>query len=209
MRKIWILIIGLLGIFAAQNAFSGDTQGAKSMKDAPAKQEKAIFAGGCFWCMEKPFEELEGVSSVTSGYTGGTTRNPNYGNYGAGGHIEAVEIVYDPTKVSYRQLLDVYWRQIDPTDDGGQFGDRGHAYTTAIFFLDEEQRHLAEDSKRALEEKGIFKKQIVTPIIAASEFFAAEEYHQDFYRKNPIRYNYYRWGSGRDKFLDRIWGDNH
>jgi peptide methionine sulfoxide reductase msrA/msrB len=209
MRKFWILIIGLLGVIAAQNAFTGNDQGAKSMSDDTAKLEKAIFAGGCFWCMEKPFEGLEGVSAVISGYTGGKTRNPDYGNYGAGGHIEAVEIVFDPTKISYRQLLDVYWRQVDPTDDGGQFVDRGHSYTTAIFYLDDEQRRLAEESKRALVEKDIFKKPIITPIIAASEFFAAEEYHQDYYRKNPIRYKYYRYGSGRDRFLDKIWGNNH
>jgi len=209
MRIFWILIIGLLGVVAAQNAFTGNDQGGKSMKENTAKLEKAIFAGGCFWCMEKPFEQLEGVSSVISGYTGGKTRNPDYGNYAAGGHIEAVEIHFDPAKISYQQLLDVYWRQVDPTDAGGQFVDRGHAYTTAIFYLNEEQQRLAEESKQTLEKKGLFGKPLVTPIIPAAEFFAAEEYHQDYYRNNPVRYKYYRWGSGRDKFLDKIWGVKH
>jgi methionine-S-sulfoxide reductase len=174
---------------------------------AAEKRKKAIFAGGCFWCMEKPFEQLDGVFSVTSGYIGGQTENPTYENYGAGGHVEAVEILYDPVKVSYAKLLDVFWRQIDPADSGGQFVDRGHAYTTGIFYLDEEQRQLAEKSKNELADSKLFAKPIVTPILAATKFYPAEEYHQDYYKKNPIRYRIYRGGSGRDQFLEKIWGD--
>jgi peptide methionine sulfoxide reductase msrA/msrB len=173
---------------------------------AAEKTKKAIFAGGCFWCMEKPFEQMDGVVSVTSGYIGGKTENPTYENYAAGGHIEAIEIVYDPAKVSYAKLLDVFWRQIDPTDSGGQFVDRGHAYTSGIFYLDEEQHQQAEKSKHELAERKVFAKPLVTPIVPATRFYPAEEYHQDYYKKNPIRYHYYRNGSGRDQFLEKIWG---
>ncbi len=145
--------------------------------------QKATFAGGCFWCMEKPFEQLEGVRAVVSGYSGGTTENPNYNNYMNGGHIEVVEIVFDPEKISYQELLDVYWRQVDPTDPGGQFVDRGHAYTTAIFFHNDEQQRLAEASREMLSESGVFDKPIVTPILPAAVFYPAEEYHQDYYKK--------------------------
>ncbi|MBN1255327.1 MAG: peptide-methionine (R)-S-oxide reductase MsrB [Deltaproteobacteria bacterium] len=171
-----------------------------------SKLKKALFAGGCFWCMEKSFEELEGVVSVTSGYTGGTSKNPTYKDYASGGHSEAVEIVYDPQNITYTQLLEVFWQQIDPTDPGGQFADRGKAYSTAIFYFDNEQKRLAEESKRALEKKKLFDKPIVTPIIRASTFYKAEEYHQDYYKKNPSHYQLYRNGSGRDQFLAKIWG---
>ena len=180
---------------------------ASSTVAAEVKYEKAIFAGGCFWCMEKPFEQLGGVSSVSSGYTGGTSGNPTYSDYGAGGHIEAVEILFDPERVSYRQLLEVYWQQIDPTDAGGQFGDRGHSYSTAIFYNSPEQQQLAEESKKELQASAIFSKPLVTPILPAEKFYLAEDYHQDYYRKNPIRYRFYRSGSGRDRFLDKIWED--
>jgi peptide methionine sulfoxide reductase msrA/msrB len=168
--------------------------------------KRAIFAGGCFWCMEKPLEEIEGVISVTSGYTGGRTENPTYRDYGEGGHVEAVEVRYDPARVSYRKLLEVFWRQIDPTDAEGQFVDRGKSYTSAIFYLDDDQKRLAEESKADLEERRIFEKAIVTPILPASRFYKAEERHQDYYRKNPVRYRYYRSRSGRDQFLDSVWG---
>ncbi|HCC54861.1 MAG TPA: methionine sulfoxide reductase, partial [Desulfobulbaceae bacterium] len=158
------------------------------------------------WCMEKPFEQLDGVFSVTSGYLGGKTKNPTYENYGADGHIEAIEIVYTPTKVSYTKLLDVFWRQIDPTDSGGQFVDRGHAYTSGIFYLDEEQRQLAEKSKNELAARKVFAKPLITPILLAPIFYPAEDYHQDYYKKNPIRYRFYRNGSGRDHFLAKVWG---
>ncbi len=169
--------------------------------------KKAMFAGGCFWCMEKPFEILDGVQTVISGYAGGNTENPNYKNYMRGGHIEVVEITYDPTKVSYNELLEVFWRQINPTDPGGQFVDRGHAYSTAIFYFDENQQKIAEQSKATFDKKMIYDKPIVTPIIPAVTFYAAEEYHQDYYKKNPLRYHYYRSRSGRDTFLKSIWGN--
>jgi peptide methionine sulfoxide reductase msrA/msrB len=168
--------------------------------------EKAIFAGGCFWCMEKPFELLPGVVSVTSGYTGGISINPTYENYADGGHVEAVEVLYDPKKISYAELLNVFWRQINPTDAGGQFVDRGPQYTSAIFYLNEQQRVQAEASKASLEKSGRFDKPIVTPVKQASTFYPAEEYHQDFYKKNPLRYWYYRSRSGRDQFLEKVWG---
>jgi peptide methionine sulfoxide reductase msrA/msrB len=167
--------------------------------------ERALFAGGCFWCMEKPFEQLKGVISVDSGYTGGTSRNPTYETYGQSGHIEVVQVVFNPKEIGYQQLLDTYWRQIDPTDDGGQFVDRGHAYTTAIFYLNQQQRQLAEVSKKQLEQSGRFDKPLVTPIVAADTFYPAEAYHQDYYKKNPLRYTYYRSRSGRDDYLERIW----
>ena len=173
-----------------------------------AHQQRATFAGGCFWCMEKPFEELPGVLSVTSGYTGGNTTNPTYQNYGSGGHIEAVEITYDPAKISYEKLLDVFWRQIDPTDADGQFVDRGREYSTAIFYHDEEQKRLAEISKQNLGDQKIFAEPIVTPILPAMTFYPAEDYHQDYYKKSPLRYKFYRFNSGRDQFLDKTWKEN-
>ncbi|NLC71211.1 MAG: peptide-methionine (R)-S-oxide reductase MsrB [Desulfuromonadaceae bacterium] len=179
---------------------------APSATDGAEQQSRAIFAGGCFWCLEKPFEESPGVISVTSGYTGGDSVRPNYRNYAEGGHLEAVEILFDPARISYRELLELFWRQIDPTDAGGQFVDRGPQYASAIFYLDEEQKRLAEVSRARLEERGIYDKPIVTPILAATTFYPAEEYHQDYYRKNPLRYKYYRNGSGRDRYLDQVWG---
>ncbi len=169
---------------------------------------KAIFAGGCFWCMEKPFEHIPGVLSVVSGYTTGTSKNPTYQNYRAGGHLEAVEVTFNPGLVSYEKLLDVFWHQINPSDDGGQFVDRGYAYTTGIFYFNDEQKRLAEASKEALIESKKFDKPIVTPIKPAQTFYAAEDYHQDFYKKSPVRYWYYRRGSGRDDYLDSVWGKN-
>jgi peptide methionine sulfoxide reductase msrA/msrB len=175
---------------------------------AGLSQQKATFAGGCFWCMEKPFEQVEGIIAVTSGYTGGESKNPTYGNYGAGGHIEVVEITYDPRKVTYEQLLDIFWRQIDPTDAGGQFVDRGKEYSSAIFYHNAEQKKLAEISKQNLGNKKIFDKPVITPIVPAMTFYPAEDYHQDYYKKNPLRYRLYRFGSGRDKFLDKTWEEN-
>jgi len=170
----------------------------------------ATFAGGCFWCMEPPFEKLDGVFSVVSGYTGGTEVNPTYKEVSSGStsHIESVEIRYNPNQVSYEDLLQVFWRQIDPTDDGGQFVDRGDQYKSAIFYHTEEQRQLAESSKTELSASGVFDKALVTEIVAATPFYDAEEYHQDYYKKNPLRYKYYRNGSGRDNFLDQAWGAN-
>lgn len=171
------------------------------------KLAKATFAGGCFWCMEPPFDELEGVISTTSGYTGGSLQNPSYEqvSYGGTGHLESVEVAYDPAKISFETLLDVFWHNVDPTDSGGQFCDRGDQYKTAIFFHDEEQRRLAEESKQKLVDSGRLKKPIVTPIRPATAFYAAEEYHQDYYKKNPIRYKFYRNRCGRDRVLEKLW----
>ena len=165
----------------------------------------ATFAGGCFWCMEPPFEKLEGVSEVVSGYTGGEVENPTYEEVAAGrtGHAEAVRIHYDPEKTSYEELLEVFWRNIDPTDGGGQFVDRGSQYRSAIFYHDEEQKRLAEKSQ--LEESERFAEPIVTEILPAGPFYRAEDYHQDYYKKSPVRYKFYRWGSGRDQFLEEKW----
>ena len=173
-----------------------------------APEEVATFAGGCFWCMESPFEKVEGVRSVVSGYTGGTKENPTYEEVSAGttGHVEAVQVRFDPALVSYARLLDVFWSQIDPTDAGGQFVDRGSQYRAAVFTHSEEQRNLAEASRAKLAAAKRFAKPLVTEILPAGKFWPAEDYHQDYYKKNPIRYKYYRWGSGRDEFLDKAWG---
>jgi peptide-methionine (S)-S-oxide reductase len=168
----------------------------------------AIFAGGCFWCMEPPFDELEGVLSTTSGYTGGDVENPSYEDVSAGGtgHLEGVRVEYDPARIDYRTLLEVYWRNIDPLDDGGQFCDRGSSYRSAIFYADQEQMRLAEQSRMALEAAGRFEEPIVTRILPASEFYPAEAYHQNYYRENPLKYKYYRYRCGRDDRLDELWG---
>lgn len=170
--------------------------------------EKATFAGGCFWCMEPPFEKLDGVKSVVSGFMGGQVKRPSYDQVSSGdtGHREVVQITFDPQKVGYNDLLQVFWRQINPTDDQGQFVDRGFQYTSAIFYHNKKQRELAEASKKQMDQSQRFKKKIVTPVIAAQDFFAAEDYHQDYYKKNPIRYKYYRYRSGRDDYIDKTWG---
>ena len=198
-------LIAAMVVGQGREAMAAETAKEQSETLTSKGYERALFAGGCFWCMEKPFEQLKGVVSVVSGYAGGTTVNPTYENYGQGGHIEVVQIVYNPKEVSYQQLLDVYWRQVDPTDAGGQFVDRGHGYTTAIYFYTQEQRQLAEASKEKLTQSGLFKKPIVTPIIPAPTFYRAEDYHQDYYKENPLRYSYYRSRSGRDDFLEKTW----
>jgi peptide-methionine (S)-S-oxide reductase len=174
----------------------------------PPGTAKATFAGGCFWCMEGPFDKVPGVISTTSGYTGGKTKNPTYEQVSSGttGHAESVEVQYDPTKVSYEKLLDVFWHNIDPTQRDGQFCDHGSQYRTAIFYHSDEQRKLAEASKAALQKNKPFKGDIVTEIVPAQQFYPAEEYHQDFYKKNPVRYKIYRTGCGRDARLQALWG---
>jgi peptide-methionine (S)-S-oxide reductase len=181
-------------------------------KEAPkeAKLATATFAGGCFWCMEPPFDKLAGVVSTTSGYIGGTKANPTYEEVSEGdtGHAEAVQVVYDPSKVSYAQLLEVFWRNVDPLTPNAQFCDKGSQYRSAIFFHGAEQQKLAEESKRKLEASGRFKQPIVTELVAATTFYPAEEYHQDYYQKNPLRYRYYRHGCGRDARLKEVWGED-
>ena len=173
-----------------------------------AERATATFAGGCFWYMEGPFEKLPGVFSVTSGYSGGQKKNLTYEEVSAGitGHAESVQVVYDPAKVSYEQLLEVFWHNIDPLSANGQFCDRGSQYRSAIFYQDEAQKAAALASKATLEESGRFKKPIVTQIVAFAAFYPAEDYHQDFYKKNPFRYQTYRMGCGRDQRLKELWG---
>ncbi|MBR7795500.1 MAG: peptide-methionine (S)-S-oxide reductase MsrA [Bacillota bacterium] len=172
-----------------------------------SNKQQATFAGGCFWCMVKPFDQWKGVDQVISGYTGGHLPNPTYEDVKAGdsGHYEAVQITFDPSIISYQTILDVYWQQIDPTDDGGQFHDRGDSYRTAIFYHNEEQKKAAEASKQKLSKSGKFNKPIVTKLLPASSFYAAEDYHQDYYRKNETAYKEDRLKSGRDEFIEHVW----
>ncbi|HEY2956487.1 MAG TPA: peptide-methionine (S)-S-oxide reductase MsrA [Candidatus Eisenbacteria bacterium] len=198
----------------AHAAGAGPAKGTGPAGAAPgtstaATTEKATFAGGCFWCMETAFEGLPGVVSVISGYTGGPERNPTYDQVSSKttGHAESVQITYDPRQITYAQLLDYFWHNVDPTDTGGQFCDRGPEYRSEIFYHDATQKRLAEESKRQIESTPHrFKKPIVTRIVAATEFWPAEEYHQDFYKKDPVRYHGYRFGCGRDRRLTELWG---
>lgn len=170
------------------------------------RYEKAILAGGCFWCMEAPFEKLAGVVNVVSGYIGGIGEHPTYDTYVENKFTEAIQVIYDPLKISYKELLEVFWRNIDPTDEGGQFVDRGNAYTSGIYYRNEYQQKIALESKQDIEKSGRFDQLIVTKIVAASKFYKAEDYHQNYYKKNKLKYKYYRYRSGRDKFLRNIWG---
>ena len=172
------------------------------------EQAKAVFAGGCFWCMEEAFEKVEGVVSVTSGYMGGFKPDPTYEEVSAGntGHAESVEVVYDPAKVSYQKLLDHFWKNVDPLTPNAQFCDHGSQYRAVIFFGNEEEKRQAEASKQAIEQSKRFKEPIVTQIVMASKFFPAEDYHQDFYKKNPIRYKFYKTSCGRVNRLEQLWG---
>lgn len=171
--------------------------------------KKAMFAGGCFWCMEGPFEKLNGVKNVMSGYTGGDEENPTYEEVCSGqtGHLEAIEVVYDFNLVKYEQLLDIFWKSIDPTQDDGQFADIGHQYSTAIFYTDQDQKEKAEASKIKLANSGVFDKPIATQILKAKKFYPAEDYHQGYHKKNPTHYQMYRVGSGREGFLKNKWGE--
>jgi len=175
-----------------------------------SNQAVATFAGGCFWCMEPPFDELEGVSSTISGYIGGHVENPSYEQVTTGrtGHAEAMQVTYDPEVVDYATLLDVYWQNIDPLDSGGQFCDRGSSYRSTIFVHTAEQRELAEASKQEIVASGQLNGEIVTPIEEATTFYPAEEYHQDYYEKNPLRYRFYKWNCGREQRLEEVWGEN-
>lgn len=177
----------------------------------PSSEEKkgiAILAGGCFWCMESDFENIHGIKEVISGYTGGKSENPTYKNYGTDGHIEAVKIFYNPSIITFSDLIEIFWVNIDPLDQNGQFCDRGHEYSSAIFYLSHEQKIIAENSKTKLTNSGIFKSPIITPISKAKKFFSAEDFHQDYYKKNPIKYKYYRFRCGRDQRLKELWSKN-
>ena len=177
------------------------------MAEKTGETKTATFAGGCFWCVESDFEKVDGVIEAVSGYTGGRVENPTYEQVSSGdtGHLEAVQVIYDPSKIGYDELLDVFWRHVDPTDPGGQFVDRGGQYGTAVFYHDEEQERLAEASKKALDASGRFEKPVVTPILKAGPFYRAEDYHQDYYKEHAIRYKFYRWNSGRDQFIEKVW----
>ena len=203
------MITMLLSFIAATTVVAGNDSMKKTTETATGKSERATFAGGCFWCMEAPFDKLPGVVSVTSGYTGGNVKNPTYKQVSAGGtgHAEAVQIVYDPARIGYTKLLDVFWHNTDPTVADRQFCDVGSQYRPGIFYHSEEQRLLALKSKGSLEKSKPFKELIVTEVTKAGEFYPAEEYHQQYYKKNPIRYRYYRNGCGRDQRLKELWGD--
>ena len=182
---------------------------ARDAAPPPAKVARAAFAGGCFWCMEASLEKVPGVVSVVSGYAGGKVKNPTYEQVGTGttGHAESVQVFYDPSKLSYERLVEVFWRNVDPTDGGGQFCDRGNEYRSEIFYENDAQRRVAEESKKALGASGRLKKPIVTRIVPLEAFYPAEEYHQDFWKKDPSRYRSYRTGCGRDRRLAELWGD--
>ena len=202
--KHWLMWLS----FACCLAITAQAYGQAAKQAAQPATAKATFAGGCFWCMEPPYDKLPGVVSTTSGYMGGKTKNPTYESISSGttGHAEVVQVEYDPAKVTYEKLLEVYWRNVDPTQRDGQFCDHGSQYRTAIYYHGEEQKKLAEASKAALEKNKPFKGDIVTEVTAAPQFYRAEEYHQDFYRKNPTRYKVYRSGCGRDARLQALWG---
>tara|TARA_B110000014_G_C20123242_1_gene596383 strand:- start:1255 stop:2400 length:1146 start_codon:yes stop_codon:yes gene_type:complete len=215
MNKIYAGLILIIGVFLLAkllpentNKFSYKKPAIIPTKATSTNKNIAILAGGCFWCMEHPFEDLPGVTQAISGYTGGKKKNPTYKQVASGqtSHLEAVQIHFDPEKISYADILEVYWRNVNPTDNGGQFVDRGDQYRTGIFYTSEEQKKIAEKSKNKLIKSGRFQKKIVTPIIEAKPFYKAEEYHQDFFKKSYIRYKIYRAGSGRDEYINKLWG---
>jgi peptide-methionine (S)-S-oxide reductase len=198
--SVFALAIFLIGSWTVQSASQAAGNGIPS---------KAYFAGGCFWCMEEAFEKVEGVLSATSGYMGGTVANPSYEAVSAGrtGHAESVEVVYDPAKVSYQRLLDAFWHNVDPVTPNAQFCDHGSQYRSAIFFQTEEEKRASDASKQAIEQSKRFNEPIVTQIVMASQFYPAEEYHQDYYKKNPVRYKFYKYNCGRAKRLEALWGN--
>lgn len=200
-RSLAFLLLGTVlvgGVMVAASTHAGDATGSA----------KAVFAGGCFWCMEEVFEQVDGVVSVRSGYSGGRVENPSYEEVSAGrtGHAESVEVTYDPEKVSYRQLLEVFWKNVDPLTPNAQFCDHGSQYRSAIFYANDEEKSLAEQSRQAIEQSKRFSQPIMTEIVMATSFYPAEEYHQDFYKKNPIRYKFYKFNCGRADRLSELWG---
>jgi peptide-methionine (S)-S-oxide reductase len=208
MKRTQIFIYAAFALLTIFTVTTGVNADEKTMKPSDSNYAKATFAGGCFWCMEPPFDKLDGVTSTTSGYIGGKEESPTYQQVSAGqtGHAEAVQILYDPGKVSYRKLLEVFWMQINPTTPDRQFVDVGSQYRSGIFYHDDEQRRLAEESKKEMAGSGRFEGPIVTEITQAGSFWPAEDYHQDYYTRNPLRYKFYRFGSGRDQYLEKVWG---
>jgi peptide methionine sulfoxide reductase msrA/msrB len=217
MNKLYDTFLIFLGIFIIltlipKNISSASKQSVNKNRGSEffKNTDVAIFAGGCFWCMEHPYEDQPGISKVISGYTGGKNKNPTYNQVASGStsHVEAVEVHFNPKQISYNDLLEIFWRNIDPTDASGQFVDRGKQYTTGIYYTNKQQKQAAELSKKRLVDEKLFSKKIVTKIVQAKQFYPAEEYHQDFFKKNYIRYKIYRAGSGRDEFIKRIWGED-
>ncbi len=204
MRFYWVVV----RVFTFLFFFSWQAFSVAEVSDGERKS--AIFAGGCFWCMEPPFDKLPGVIATTSGYTGGTVKNPDYKQVSRGrtGHYEVVRVEYDPARIDYQTLLDVFWRNVDPLDARGQFCDKGQQYLSAIFYADEAQKVAAEQSRQALQESAILGGDIVTEILPAATFYPAEDYHQNYYLKNPLRYKFYRSGCGRDRRLAELWGED-
>ena len=210
MKTLYFAIIIAVTIFALTTPIiSMDKDKQDKMAMDSGSMRSAVFAGGCFWCTESDFEKIEGVIDAISGYTGGSRENPTYKQVSAGStrHIEAVKVVYDPERISYAKLLEIFWTHVNPTDAGGQFVDRGSQYVSAIFYADETERYLAESSREKLAETGVLEGSIVTGILPLGAFYAAEDYHQNYYKKNPLRYKWYRSGSGRDQFLKKTWLD--
>ncbi len=200
-RRFIALAIGLIVCMILANVPLDETS-------AASQSGKAYFAGGCFWCMEEAFEKVEGVVTVVSGYMGGTVANPSYEEVSAGrtGHAESVEVTYDPTKVTYQKLLDAFWHNVDPLTPNAQFCDHGSQYRSAVFYSSEEEKRQAEESKAAIEQAKKFPAPIVTQLVPAATFYPAEDYHQDYYKKNPLRYKYYKYGCGRANRLEALWG---
>ena len=210
MKTVLFIVLTIFLLFVGIQYTNSKSQAEKkNMTTSTDNIERATFAGGCFWCTESDFEKLDGVLEVISGYTGGPEPNPTYKAVASGstGHFEAIQVLYDPSKITYEELLDHFWRHVNPTDPGGQFVDRGDQYRTAIFYHNDDQRRLAEASKKKLSASGVFNKPIVTPILALDRFYEAEDYHQDYYKKSPFRYKMYRSGSGRDQFLEKMWAE--
>jgi peptide methionine sulfoxide reductase msrA/msrB len=211
MKILFFLsMVTLIAVIGCQRSDIVQQRAGNDMTKEDAMTRKATFAGGCFWCTEADFEKLPGVVKVISGYTGGTKENPTYEEVSSGttGHVEAIQVYYDPSKITYEDLLDFFWKHVDPTDSGGQFVDRGAQYRSVIFYHDEEQKQLAEKLKEALEKSKRFNKPVVTEIIKFTKFYEAEGYHQDYYKKHSIKYSYYRHGSGRDQLLSKVWGED-
>jgi peptide methionine sulfoxide reductase msrA/msrB len=209
MKILFLLLVVMLMVINGCQKSDIVQQGVRNdMNKEDVAIRKATFSGGCFWCTEADLEKLPGVVKVISGYTGGNKENPTYEEVSSGttGHVEAVQVYYDPSKITYEKLLDFFWKHIDPTDPGGQFVDRGPQYRSVIFYHDEDQKRLAEKSKETLDKSGRFNKPVVTEIIEFTKFYEAEEYHQDYYKKHPLKYSYYRYWSGRDQFLSKVWG---
>ena len=207
-KRILFLIVIFIFISSLMSMKDSNTD-TKSTGNNSQNFEKATFAGGCFWCMQPPYDQLQGVKETIVGYAGGHTKNPTYEEVCSGttGHAEAIEVIYDPKEISYEELLEVFWMNVDPTTPNQQFADVGDQYRSAILYHDEEQKRLAEKSKEDLEKSGRFKKPIVTEITKAAIFYKAEDYHQKYYQKNPFQYKFYRFGSGRDQYLKKTWAD--